>query len=116
MIPGRLVPIAAIGSIHRLRSGDVDQDKRPDLVVASIFGPEAKPPAYAGAAPLGVFRKLNWRAGTPPKIEKITSRPVMHAIDVVDLFKNGQSCILTADDLGTSLIRWGKHSAFELDR
>jgi hypothetical protein len=112
--PWALVPIADIGSIHRLRSGDVDADGRPDLIIASIFGPEAKPPNYTDGATLGVFRKFEWRGRTISKIEKITSRPIMHAIDVVDLFKTGQSCVLTADDLGTALIRWGKHSAFEL--
>jgi hypothetical protein len=106
--PWKTVPIAAIGSIHRLRWGDLDLDKRPDLVVASLFGPEAKPPVYADGAPLTVFRKLDWRGDTPPKAERIASRPVMHAIDVVDLFKNGRSWILTADDLGTSLIGWGR--------
>ena len=114
--PWKTVPIAAIGSIHRLRWGDVDRDKRPDLVVASLFGPDARPPAYAGAAPVTVFRKLDWRGGTPPKGEIVASRPVMHAIDVIDLFKDGQSCILTADDLGTSLITWGKRSGQEGER
>jgi FG-GAP-like repeat len=108
--PWTLVPLASIGSIHRLRAGDVDQDKRPDLVVASIFGPEAKPPDFAGGAELGVYRKPSLRGGAHPNFEKITSRPVMHAIDVLDIFKTGQACILTADDLGTSFIRWGKHS------
>jgi FG-GAP-like repeat len=112
--PWSLVPLASIDSIHRLRSGDVDQDKRPDLVVASIFGPEAKPPAYAGGAQLGIFRKLSWKGGARPNFEKITSRPVMHAIDVLDIFKTGQACILTADDLGTSFVRWGKVSGAEL--
>ncbi len=106
--PWKTVPIAAIGSIHRLRWGDLDSDKRPDLVVASLFGPDAKPPDYAGSAPLNVFRKLDWRGATPAAAERIATRPVMHAIDVVDLFKNGKSSILTADDLGTSLIGWGR--------
>ncbi len=106
--PWKTVPIAAIGSIHRLRWGDVDLDKRPDLVVASLFGPEAKPPEYADRAPVTVFRKLDWRGATPPAAERIATRPVMHAIDVVDLFKNGKSWILTADDLGTSLVGWGR--------
>ena len=94
-------------------SGDVDGDKRPDLVVASLFGPDAKPPDYAGGAPLQIFRKLSWRAGHAFEMEQIASRPVMHAIDVADLFNDGHSCILTADDLGTAFFRWGKHSAFE---
>jgi FG-GAP-like repeat len=112
--PWTTVPLASIGSIHRLRSGDVDADNRQDLIVASIFGPDATPPEYADAAQLGIFRKLKWTNDTRPTYEKITSRPVMHAIDVVDIFKTGQPCILTADDLGTSLIRWGKQSAGEL--
>src|SRR5262245_29740391 len=102
--PWTLEPVADIGSIHRLRSGDVDQDKRPDLIVASIFGPLAKAPEYAGEAPLSVFRKIDWRENKASKFERIASRPVMHAIDVVDVFKIGRPCILTADDLGTSLI------------
>src|SRR3954467_4101237 len=36
--PWRLRPIAVIPSIHRLRWGDVDGDKKPDLVVAPLFG------------------------------------------------------------------------------
>ena len=112
--PWKTVPIAAIGSIHRLRWGDIDRDKHPDLVVASLFGPEARPPEYADAAPLTVFRKLDWRGGTPPKAERIAVRPVMHAIDVVDLFKNGKSWILTADDQGTSLIGWGELSGSDV--
>ena len=108
--PWKTVPIAAIGSIHRLRWGDVDRDKRPDLVVASLFGPEAVRLTYADAAPLTVFRKLDWRGDARQPGERIASRPVMHAIDVIDLFKDGQSWILTADDLGTSLIGWGRVS------
>jgi len=102
--PWRLVPIAAVGSIHRLRWGDVEGDKRLDLVVASIFGPKARPPAYADPAQLGIFRNLDWRGGIPPKIEKITFYRVMHAIDVVDLFRDGRSWILTASDEGTTRI------------
>ena len=45
-IPGSSIPIADVGSIHRLRWGDVDGDTKLDLVVAPIFGPKAKPPAY----------------------------------------------------------------------
>jgi hypothetical protein len=111
--PWTLMPVADIGSIHRLRSGDVDHDDRPDLIVASIFGPDAAPPTYSGGALLGIYRKPSWAGGAHPNLEKIASRPVMHAIDVVDIFKTGRACILTADDLGTSLIRWGKQSAVE---
>ena len=48
--PWKLVPIADIGSIHRLRWGDIDGDTKLDLVVAPIFGREAKPPGYDGKA------------------------------------------------------------------
>ncbi len=111
--PWKRVPVAAIGSIHRLRWGNVDRDKRPDLIVASLFGPDAKPPGYAEPAPLSVFRNFEWRGDKLPKADTAASRPVLHAIDVVDLFKNGKSWVLTADDLGTSLISWGKLSDFE---
>jgi len=111
--PWKMVPLATVGSIHRLRWGDFDRDNRPDLVVASLFGPLAKPPAYRDQAPLSVIRDLDRNAGTPLALEKVTSRPVMHAIDVVDLFRDGRSWILTADDLGASLIGWEKKSGAE---
>src|SRR5262245_24795356 len=45
-VPWTLRPIADVGSIHRLRWGDVDGDRRLDLVVAPIVGPTAKAPGY----------------------------------------------------------------------
>ena len=111
--PWKIAPLADVGSIHRLRWGDFDRDNRPDLVVASLFGPLAKPPAYTDQAPLSIIRNLDRTADTPPTLEKVTTRPVMHAIDVVDLFRDGRSWILTADDLGTSAIGWGKKSGAE---
>ena len=113
MTHGKSRRMAAVGSIHRLRWGDFDRDNRPDLVVASLFGPLAKPPAYTDQAPLSIIRNLDRNAATPPELEKVTTRPVMHAIDVVDLFRNGRPWILTADDLGTSVIGWGKKSGAE---
>jgi VCBS repeat protein len=112
--PWKLVPIGDIGSIHRLRWGDVDGDKRLDLVVAPIFGPEAKPPTYSDPPGVGVFRAFDWRGG-PPRFQVITSRPIVHAIDVFDLFRDGRSWILTADDLGTSLIGLRKPPDAEKD-
>ncbi len=53
--PWKLEPIADVPSIHRLRWGDVDGDKRLDLVVAPIFGRDARPPDYASPARLEVF-------------------------------------------------------------
>src|SRR5262249_37571068 len=92
--------------------GDVDGDKRLDLVVAPIFGPGAKPPAYSDPTTLGVFRKFAWRDRLP-EYERIASRPILHAIDVVDLFHDGRSWIATADALGTSLIHWDQSAATE---
>src|SRR4051812_42207122 len=44
--PWTVKPIADVPSIHRLRWADFDGDKRPELVVAPIFGGAAKPPAF----------------------------------------------------------------------
>src|SRR5262249_31157955 len=106
------IPIADIGSIHRLRWGDVDGDHRLDLVVAPIFGRDARPPRYDQFARLGIFRKFDWRGGKPP-YETITSRPILHAIDVVAFSNEGGSWIVTADDLGPPLIGWGKQFTAE---
>jgi hypothetical protein len=103
--PWKLVRVAEIGSIHRLRWGDVDGDKRLDLVVAPIFGPGARPPAYSDPAEVGIFRKLD-RHARIPEYERIAARPILHAIDVIDLFQDGRSWIAMADDLGTSLHGW----------
>ena len=76
--PWTLRPIADVGSIHRLRWGDVDGDRRPDLVVAPIFGPTAKAaglrpgagparrlprPRAAESGPLGRRRPIGERPG-----------------------------------------------------
>ena len=53
--PWKLVPIADVGSIHRLRWGDVDGDTQLDLVVAPIFGREARPPDYASRPAPGLL-------------------------------------------------------------
>ena len=41
-----LRPLADVPSIHRLRWGDINGDDKPDLVVAPLFGPRARPPEY----------------------------------------------------------------------
>jgi hypothetical protein len=100
----KLVPIAGIGSIHRLRWGDINRDKRIDLVVAPIFGPEAKPPTYEDPARLIFFDgRENIKAGKTTG-HLLAKRPVMHAIEVSDATKIGSSFILTADNLGVGMV------------
>lgn len=103
-----------IGSIHRLRWGCVIGkprltahavvfDKQPELVVAPIFGPKARPPAFDQApAQLVVFIP-----GGAPKSgrwsqSRIGEAPVLHAIDVVDVDGNGISVVLGASNLGVT--------------
>ena len=101
--PWTITPIAPLGSIHRLRWGDVNGDKRPDLIVAPIFGPSAKPPLFAEEpAHLVVFDtgprpfQGNWT-----KIA-VGDQPVLHAINVLDLDGDGFSEILGASNLGVT--------------
>jgi hypothetical protein len=107
--PWKLVPVADVPSIHRLRWGDVDGDKRLDLVVAPIFGRDARPPDYASPARLQVFLteanpgRERWFSSF------IESRPVIHAIEVIDANGDGISDILTASNAGVDLFR-GKSS------
>ncbi len=108
-----LKPIAEIGSIHRLRWGELDGDfTHPELVVAPLFGPEAKPPRYDDPARVAVFR-----VGPTPKegnwqfvnMGFKAARPVLHAIDVgkSNRERTLRSRVLTADNLGVgrALIR-----------
>jgi hypothetical protein len=102
--PWKLVPIADIGSIHRLRWGDINGDKRPDLVVAPIFGPEAKPPTYEDPARLVFFDgKQDIKAGKATSIE-LDRRPVLHAIEVHWASLAEMPFILTADNLGVGMV------------
>jgi hypothetical protein len=97
--------IADVGSIHRLRWGDVDGDGRLELVVAPIFGPNAKGPKFdQDDAQITVF----W-PGNEPKSGSWTSRlvalrPVLHAIEVIAPEKGDRAQIFTADNVGTSRV------------
>ena len=110
--PWALTPIADVPSIHRLRWGDVDGDQRPELVVASIFGPKARPPIFdQDPAAIVAFRPgEDPRAGAWHGPEPVASRPVLHAIRVVDFDGDGRADVLSADNLGVGLARLNKDS------
>jgi hypothetical protein len=106
--PWKLVPIADLGSIHRLRWGDIDGDTRIDLVVAPIFGPAARPPIYDDKArivafqPQGDPRTGNWRR------QPLLEHRVIHSIELRPLpATQGRSAILTADNEGVTIVGEG---------
>jgi hypothetical protein len=98
-------PIADLGSIHRLRWGRIGGDARLDLVVAPIFGVDAKPPAFQeDDAALTMFH-----TGAEPKTGRwspvvIGERPVTHAIEVRAIGGDGD-VILAASNRGVTLFR-----------
>ncbi len=103
--PWTIQKIADIGSIHRLRWGDTDGRDGLDLIIAPIFGPEAKPPGYQQSAATILrypVHRQTPRAG--PTFEKLSSRFVLHAIEVIDATGDGRPDILTADNEGVQLI------------
>jgi hypothetical protein len=102
--PWTLRPIADVGSIHRLRFGDVDGDRRPDLIVAPIIGPAAKSPGYdQSPARLVVFRAPEHPREGSWTEESIGERPLLHAIKVIDFDGDGRAEVLSADNLGVAL-------------
>jgi hypothetical protein len=104
----KLVPIADVGSIHRLRWGDLDGDTKLDLVVAPIFGPRARPPAYDDEAKIVAFQPDgDPKAGTWHTHPVIAHR-VIHAIEVRPLpATQGRAVVLTADNEGVSIVGEG---------
>jgi hypothetical protein len=103
--PWMLTPLAEIGSIHRLRFGDVDGDQKLDLIVAPIFGRDAQPPRFRGLAELQVFTRGTHSDPRAWHSRVLARREVMHAIEVIDANGDGISDILTADNGGVALFR-----------
>ncbi|MFI5456319.1 MAG: FG-GAP repeat domain-containing protein [Isosphaerales bacterium] len=106
--PWKLIPMADVGSIHRLRWGDVTGDGKLDLVVAPIFGPQARPPRYEVPAKLVAFHTDGDPISGNWGLYALASRPVIHAIEVRPMgHVHRNSVVLTADNLGVSLIGEG---------
>src|SRR5947209_5807446 len=105
--------IEAVPSIHRLRWGDLDRDGRRDLVVAPILGLKARAPGYDQQfVTLRVYRGFDPGAARPSS-EALGMYRILHAIDVVDLFRDGRSWIVAASAEGTRLTGWGKQFVTE---
>lgn len=102
----RTKPIGDIGSIHRIRWADCDGDGRLELVIAPIFGSLAKPPAFqAQGARVALVRPDRDRPLEKFTVETLEPElPVMHAFEVVDFNRDGRADILTASNLGVSLL------------
>ena len=81
--PWIVAEVGDVPSIHRLRWASVSHPKKLDLVVAPIFGPKARPPAFdQDRAELRVYR-----TGDDPKSGRWTYRNapggfIVHAIEV----------------------------------
>jgi len=108
--PLSVTPVGHIGSIHRLRWGDVDGDKQLDLVVAPIFGPSATPPVFSqeGATVLAYRSRLADKTIDFREADKVGVAPVLHAIDVVDIDEDGRSDVLAASNRGVTRMSLSK--------
>jgi hypothetical protein len=100
--------LGAFPSIHRLRWGNVDGDEHSDLVVAPIFGPGAKPPAYEQEkAQVVVLRRDGVGGPMSWKREVAGSDWVIHAIRVLDFDGDGRDEVLVAGNSGITKLGRG---------
>jgi FG-GAP-like repeat len=99
--------IRDIGSIHRLRWGDPDGRGGLDLIIAPLFGPDAKPPAYQQSPATILSYRVDQKTPTKEVVfETLSSRFVLHAIEVIDVTGDGRPDTLTADNEGVELITY----------
>ncbi len=98
--PWNFEPIADVPSIHRLRWGDLEGDGRLDLVVAPIFGRDARPPDFTDPARLQVFSTRQDPDHRKWASTVVGTRPVIHAIEVTAFDGGRRSQVLTASNLG----------------
>lgn len=103
--PWKLEPIADVPSIHRLRWRDLGGDGRLDLIVAPIFGRDARPPDFTVPARLQVFSNRQDPEHRTWKATVLGTRPVIHAIEVIDADGDGDLDVLTASNEGVDLFR-----------
>ncbi len=105
--PWTLHKIADVPSIHRVRWADLEGDKKPELIVAPIFGPKSRPPTYdQDMARVVEFRPDVDRPKTGEWVEReIMRRPVVHAVGVFP------SKVLGTFPLNVDKItgRWGRN-------
>jgi hypothetical protein len=108
--------LSDIGSIHRLRWGDPDGRDGLDLIIAPLFGPLAKPPAYQQSPATILAYPFNRKTPRGELIfEKLSSQFVLHAIEVIDVNGDGRPDILTADNQGVKLITFKPDDARRSD-
>ncbi|MGD0039690.1 MAG: VCBS repeat-containing protein [Isosphaeraceae bacterium] len=106
--PWKLVPIADVSSIHRLRWGDIDGDTELDLVVAPIFGRGAKPLRYDDKARIVAFQPQGDPKNAIWRRQPLLEHPVIHAIELRPLpATQGRSAVLTADNEGVAIVGEG---------
>ena len=110
--PWTLRLVADVPSIHRVRWADLEGDRKPELIVAPIFGSESQPPTYdQDLARIVEFRPDPMQPKTAKWTEReIMRRPVVHTVKVfpptVDKNWGKQpGFIATADNTGVSVAR-----------